>query len=106
MEWIYLGIAVLFEIAFALGANAAKGFTRLWPSVFTIAMAAGATFFLSRALITLDVGVGYAIWTGLGSIGIVLLGALIFKERLHWRKLVGVAVVVVGIVGLRLTGTA
>lgn len=68
-------------------------------------MAAGATFFLSRALITLDVGVGYAIWTGLGSIGIVLLGALIFKERLHWRKLVGVAVVVVGIVGLRLTGT-
>lgn len=104
MHWIYLGIAVFFEIAFALGANAAKGFTRLWPSVFTLVMASGGIFFLSLALVHLDVGVGYAIWTGLGSVGIVLLGALIFKEKLDWRKLVGFLLVVGGIVGLRLVG--
>jgi len=104
MHWLYLGIAVLFEIAFALGANATNGFTRLWPSVFTLLMAAGGIFFLSRALLTLDVGVGYAIWTGLGSIGIVLFGALIFKEKLTWRKAVGFGLVVIGIIGLQLTG--
>lgn len=104
MEWVYLGIAVVFEIAFALGANAAQGFTRLWPSIFTLVMASGGIFFLSLALVTLDVGVAYAIWTGLGSIGIVLLGVLIFKEKLDWRKLLGFAVVLVGIVGLRLSG--
>jgi quaternary ammonium compound-resistance protein SugE len=50
--------------------------------------------------------VGYAIWTGLGSVGIVLLGALLFKERLNWRKVLGIAVVIVGVVGLELSGAA
>lgn len=104
MHWIYLAIAVVFEIAFALGANAAKGFTKLWPSVFTLTMATGGIFFLSLTLVTIDVSVGYAIWTGLGSIGIVLLGALIFKEKLDWRKLLGFLVIIIGIIGLRLTG--
>ncbi|SFP13978.1 DMT family transporter [Amycolatopsis rubida] len=104
MHWLYLGIAVLFEIAFALGANATNGFTKLWPSVFTLVMAAGGIFFLSRALLTLDVGAGYAIWTGLGSVGIVLLGALIFNEKLNWRKLIGFGLVICGIIGLQLTG--
>lgn len=104
MEWVYLGIAVLFEMAFALGANAAKGFTRLWPSVFTLVMAAFGIYFLSLALVTLDVGVAYAIWTGLASIGIVLFGVLIFKEKLDWRKILGFSVVIIGIVGLRVSG--
>jgi len=64
---------------------------------------AGGVFFLSLVLVTLDVGVGYAIWTGLGSVGIVLLGSLVFKEKLGWRKLLGIAVVVIGIIGLQLT---
>ncbi|MFD1146944.1 DMT family transporter [Saccharothrix hoggarensis] len=106
MHWVYLAIATVFEIAFALCANAAKGFTRLWPSILTLVIGALGTFFLSLALITLDVGVGYAIWTGLGSVGIVLLGTLLFKERLDWRKVVGIAVVIVGVVGLELSGAA
>ncbi|GAB2816772.1 DMT family transporter [Lentzea nigeriaca] len=106
MHWVYLAIATVFEIAFALCANAAKGFTRLWPSILTLVIGALGTFFLSLALITLDVGVGYAIWTGLGSVGIVLLGVLLFKERLNWRKVVGIAAVIVGVVGLELSGAA
>lgn len=106
MHWVYLGIATVFEIAFALCANATKGFTRLWPSILTLVIGAGGTFFLSLALVTLDVGVGYAIWTGLGSVGIVLLGTILFKERLNWRKVVGIAVVITGVVGLELSGAA
>ena len=104
MQWVYLGIATVFEIAFALCANASQGFTRLWPSILTLVIGAAGTFSLSLALLTLDIGVGYAIWTGLGSVGIVLLGALLFKERLDWRKLLGIAVVIVGVVGLELSG--
>lgn len=104
MHWVYLGIATVFEIAFALCANAAQGFTRLWPSILTLIIGASGTFFLSLALITLDVGVGYAIWTGLGSVGIVLLGVLLFKERLDWLKVFGIAVVIIGVVGLELSG--
>jgi len=104
MHWFYLGVATVFEIGFALCANAAKGFTRLWWSVATLIVGGVATYFLSLALITLDVGVGYAIWTGLGSVGIVLLGIVLFKERLDWRKLLSIGVVVAGVVGLQLSG--
>ncbi|TQN33316.1 quaternary ammonium compound-resistance protein SugE [Haloactinospora alba] len=105
MHWLYLALAVVFEITFALCANASEGFTRLWYSVLTLVVGAAATFSLSLALITLDVGVGYAIWTGLGSVGVVLLGTMLFKERLDWRKVLGIAVVVIGVVGLQLSGS-
>ncbi|WP_026421289.1 DMT family transporter [Actinokineospora inagensis] len=104
MHWVYLAIATVFEILFALSANASKGFTKLWPTVLTLVIGAGGTFFLSLALRRLDVGVGYAIWTGLGSVGIVLLGSLVFKEKLDWRKALGIAVVIVGVIGLELSG--
>ncbi|GAA3474923.1 DMT family transporter [Nonomuraea roseola] len=103
MAWIYLSIAIVFEVAFALGTNATQGFTRLWPSVFTLMAAAGGIFTLSLALRTLDVGVGYTIWTGVGSIGTVLLGALIYKERITAAKLVSFAAIIGGIVLLKLS---
>ncbi|GGK68290.1 DMT family transporter [Nocardia camponoti] len=103
MAWIYLAIAVVFEIAFALGTNATRGFTRLWPSVFTLLAAAGGIFTLSLALRTLDVGVGYTIWTGLGAIGTVILGALIFHERITVAKLVSFGAIIAGVIVLRLT---
>lgn len=103
MTWIYLGIAVVFEISFALGTNATKGFTRLWPSVFTLAAAAGGIFTLSLALRELDVGMGYTIWTGLGSVGTVLLGALIFDESITLKRVACFATIILGVVGLRLT---
>ncbi|MEO3872205.1 multidrug efflux SMR transporter [Nonomuraea sp. B12E4] len=101
MEWIYLAVAIVFEIGFALGTNATKGFTRLWPSVFTLVCAAGGIFSLSLALRTLDVGVGYTIWTGIGSVGTVVLGALIYKEKITPAKLVSFAAIIGGVVLLR-----
>ncbi|MDG4857415.1 multidrug efflux SMR transporter [Streptomyces sp. T-3] len=102
MAWIYLSIAIVFEIAFALGTNATKGFTRLWPSVFTLLAAAGGIYTLSLALRTLDVGVGYTIWTGIGSIGTVILGALIYKEKITLPKVVSFAAIVGGVITLKL----
>ncbi|UGT39112.1 multidrug efflux SMR transporter [Nocardia yamanashiensis] len=102
MAWVWLGIAAVFEIAFALGTNATKGFTRLWPSVFTLLAAAAGIFTLSLALRTLDVGVGYTIWTGIGAIGTVVLGALIYHEKITAPKLVAFAAIVAGVITLRL----
>ncbi|MEU5869056.1 MULTISPECIES: multidrug efflux SMR transporter [unclassified Nonomuraea] len=103
MAWIYLSIAIVFEIGFALGTNATHGFTRLWPSVFTLLAAAGGIFTLSLALKTLDVGVGYTIWTGIGSIGTVVLGALIYKEKITPAKLASFAAIIGGVVLLKIS---
>ncbi|MFL6093660.1 DMT family transporter [Corynebacterium durum] len=106
MEWLYLGIAVMFEIAVAMSANNAKGFTHVGWTVATLVNGVIATFFLSRALLTFDVGVGYAIWVATAAVGIVILGVLFLRQRLTWQKLVGIVIVVVGVVGLRLSGAA
>ncbi|MEF2525548.1 MULTISPECIES: DMT family transporter [Streptomyces] len=103
MTWTYLGIAILFEIAFALGANATRGFTRLWPSVFTLLAAAGGIYTLSLALRELDVSVGYTLWTGIGGAGTVALGAVLFKERITAARLLSFASIIGGAVLLRLT---
>ncbi|MFJ4652857.1 DMT family transporter [Nocardia sp. NPDC088792] len=102
MAWGYLLIAAVFEVAFALGTNATKGFTRLWPSVFTLIAAAAGIFTLSLALRTLDVSVGYTVWTGIGSIGTVVLGALIYKEKITLPKLISFAAIIAGAITLRL----
>ncbi|MBC2874843.1 MULTISPECIES: DMT family transporter [Streptomyces] len=106
MAWVYLAVAIVFEIAFALGTNATKGFTRLWPSVFTVLAAAGGIFTLSQALRTLDVGVGYTIWTGIGSIGTVVLGAVLYKEKITLPKLLSFAAIIAGAVTLKLAAGA
>ena len=104
MSWLYLGIAILFEIAVAISAGNAKGFTRLWWTIATLVSGSIATFFLSLALLEFDVGVGYSIWTSVAGVGIVILGALFFGERLTGRKLFGIALVIGGVIGLRLSG--
>lgn len=106
MNWLYLGIAVLFEITVAISAGKAKGFTNLAWTVVTLVSGAIATYFLSLALLTFDVGVGYAIWTSVAGVGIVVLGALFFGQQLNWKKALGIAVVIGGVVGLRLSGAA
>jgi quaternary ammonium compound-resistance protein SugE len=106
MSWLYLGIAVIFEVAVALSASNAGGFTRLWWSVATLVSGGIATFFLSLALLTFDVGAGYAIWTSAAGVGIVIVGALFLDQRLNWKKLLGILAVIVGVVGLQLSGTA
>lgn len=106
MSWVYLAIAVIFEIAVGIAAGKAAGFTRLWWTIATLVAGGIATFFLSLALLTFDVGVGYALWTSLAGVGIVILGALFLSQRLTWKKLLGIAVVIAGVVGLNLAGSA
>jgi len=106
MSWLYLGIAVVFEIAVAISAGNAKGFTRLRWTIATLVSGAIATFFLSLALLTFDVGVGYAIWTSVSGVGIVILGAVFFGQRLTAMKALGMILVIGGVVGLRLSGAA
>ncbi len=106
MSWLYLGIAVVFEITVAISAGNAKGFTNIGWTIATLVSGAIATYFLSLALLTFDVGVGYAIWTSVAGVGIVVLGALFFGQSLNWKKALGIAFVIGGVVGLRLSGAA
>ncbi|MFE3797870.1 multidrug efflux SMR transporter [Nocardia tengchongensis] len=109
MAWIYLLIASVFEIVFALATNATHGFTVLGPSLLTAAAAAGGIFFLGLALKSLDVGVGYTVWTGIGSVGTVLFGAIVFGEAFTPAKVAAFALIIGGVLGLKLadklTGT-
>lgn len=106
MHWLYLAIAVVFEITVAIAAGKAEGFRNIRWTIITLVSGGIGTYFLSLALLTLDVGVGYAIWTSVAGIGIVLLGALLFNQRLGWRKALGIAVIIAGVAGLQLTGAA
>ncbi|NIH87176.1 DMT family transporter [Amycolatopsis granulosa] len=106
MHWLYLGVAVVFEIAVAVSAGKAQGFTRPGWTAATLISGGIGTYLLSLALLTFDVGVGYAIWTSVAGVGIVILGAVLFGQRLDWRKVVGIGAVIVGVVGLQLSGAA
>ncbi|MFC4299101.1 DMT family transporter [Castellaniella hirudinis] len=106
MHWLYLGIAVIFEIAVAISAGKANGFTHPGWTLATLASGAIGTFFLSLALLTFDVGVGYAIWTSISGVGVVILGALFFGQRLNGAKALGILLVIGGVIGLRLSGAA
>lgn len=106
MHWLYLMIAVCFEIAVAISAGKSEGFKNMKWTVLTLVSGVIATIFLSLALLTFDVGVGYSMWTSLAGVGIVVLGALFFNQRLNVGKVAGIAIVIGGVVGLRLSGAA
>lgn len=103
MAWTYLIIAGLLEIIWAIGLKYTVGFTRLWPSIFTVAAMAASFYFLSQALKTIPVGTGYAIWTGIGSVGTVILGIILFSESASLPRLGCITLILAGIAGLKLT---
>jgi quaternary ammonium compound-resistance protein SugE len=102
MAWIYLTVAGLFEVAWAIGLKYTDGFTRLWPSLWTGASMVMSMFLLALALRTLPVGTGYAVWTGIGSVGTALLGIVLLGESRDFARLLCLALIVIGIVGLKL----
>jgi quaternary ammonium compound-resistance protein SugE len=103
MPWIYLALAGLFEVVWAIGLKYTEGFTRLWPSVATVAAMIASIVLLAMAVKTLPIGTAYAIWTGIGAVGAVILGMLLFGDAASPLRLACVALVVLGIVGLKLT---
>ena len=107
MAWFLLFLAGIFEIVWAIGLKYSEGFSKLWPSVITIVGMAISIYFLALALKTLPIGVAYSIWTGIGAVGTVILGMILFDESKEVLKIVFVLMIVAGIVGLKLvTGTS
>ncbi|WP_446898438.1 quaternary ammonium compound efflux SMR transporter SugE [Clostridium sp. LBM24168] len=102
MKWTILVIAGLFEVWWAVGLKFSHGFTKLIPSIFTIVGMIASFYFLSLALKTLPLGTAYAIWTGIGTIGTVILGIILFKEPITMIRLICIGFIVAGIVGLKL----
>ncbi len=102
--WIHLIIAGLLEVAWAIGLKQTDGWTRFWPSAVTVALMIGSFFFLSKAIAhEIPLGTGYAIWTGIGAVGTAIVGIIWFAEPTTWPRLACVAVIVAGIVGLKVT---
>lgn len=103
MAWLLLFSAGFVEIIFALSLKYNQGFTRLWPSVVTAISGAGSFGLLMWALKTLPLGTAYAVWTGMGAVGVAVLGIILFKESMDWHRLLSISLVIFGIIGLKLT---
>ena len=100
--WLIVAIAGLMETGWALGLKFSDGFTKLVPSVVTIVLALGAFYLLSVAMKSLPVGTAYAVWVGVGAVGTAILGIVLFAEPATAGRLISLALIVAGIVGLKL----
>jgi quaternary ammonium compound-resistance protein SugE len=106
MSWVLLFIAGLLEVGWAIGLKYSEGFTRLWPSLGTAAAMTLSVVLLGLAMRTLPVGTAYAVWTGIGAVGTVILGIVLFAEPATAARLACVGLIVAGIAGLKLTSAA
>ena len=105
MAWIILVLAGLFEIGWAVGLKYTEGFTRLWPSLWTVGAMVLSLTLLGLALRTLPLGTAYAIWTGIGTVGTALLGIWLFGEPVTALRLLCIGLILAGIVGLKLVSS-
>lgn len=103
MAWVYLFVAGLFEVGWAIGLKYTEGFTRLGPTLWTLAAMAVSLFLLAVALKTIPVGTGYAVWTGIGAVGTAILGIVLFGESRHVVRLLCIVLIIGGIAGLKLS---
>lgn len=104
MAWGILVVAGLFEIGWAVGLKYTEGFTRLWPTVLTVASMIASMGLLGLAVRSLPIGTAYAVWTGIGTVGTAVLGIVLFREPATVVRLVCIGLIVTGIIGLRLAG--
>jgi quaternary ammonium compound-resistance protein SugE len=103
VAWFLLCSAGIAEIIFALSLKYNQGFTKLWPSTITM-LSGGLSFYLLMVAIkTLPLGTAYAVWTGMGAVGVAVLGIVLFKESADWFRLLSIMLVIVGIIGLKLS---
>ncbi|VVE00905.1 quaternary ammonium compound efflux SMR transporter SugE [Pandoraea terrigena] len=103
MAWMLLVFAGLLEVAWAVGLKYTQGFSRLWPSVFTIGAMIGSVWLLALAVRSLPLGTAYAIWTGIGAVGAFVLGIVLFGESASAARIASVTLILAGLVGLKLT---
>jgi len=102
MAWVFLGLAGALEVSFTTALKYAEGFTKLWPSVIFVLAYGGSAWFLAQAVKTIPLGTAYAIWTGIGAVGTAIVGIALFGEPATALRLLFLAVIVGGIVGLKL----
>lgn len=105
MPWFLLFLAGIFEIGWAVGLKYSEGFTRLWPSVATVLAMAVSLGLLAAAMRSLPLGTAYAVWVGVGAVGTVILGVLLFGEPVSAMRAISVALIVLGLAGLKLAAT-
>jgi quaternary ammonium compound-resistance protein SugE len=101
MGWFYLCLAGLLEIGWAIGLKYSEGFSRPWPSAWTVLAMIASLYFLALGLRTIPVGTGYAVWTGIGAVGTAMLGITLFAESTSLPRLISLALIVLGIIGLK-----
>jgi quaternary ammonium compound-resistance protein SugE len=106
MAWGILVLAGLFECGWAIGLKYTEGFTRLWPTVWTVVAMIISLYLLGIAMKGLPVGTAYAVWVGVGAVGTVILGIVLLKEPANAGRLVSVALIIAGIIGLKLATPA
>ncbi len=106
MAWIYLVIAGILEVGWAIGLKHTEGFTRLWPSVLTILTMVASFALLAQALRTIPVGTGYAVWTGIGAAGTAIVGMIWLNESREVLRIVCLALIVSGVVGLKFAASS
>ncbi|MBP6775927.1 MAG: quaternary ammonium compound efflux SMR transporter SugE [Piscinibacter sp.] len=102
MAWLLLIVAGLFEVGWAIGLKYTEGFTRFWPSAATLAAMTISVVLLGVAMKSLPVGTSYAVWVGVGAVGTAILGIVLFGEPANAGRLLSLALIVAGIVGLKL----
>ena len=105
MAWVVLFIAGLLEIGWAIGLKYTQGFTQFWPSTATIGAMAVSFLLLSQALKTIPVGTGYAVWTGIGAVGTVLIGMAFLGESRDVARIVCLLLIITGIIGLKVVSS-
>lgn len=106
MAWVILFFAGLLEIAWAIGLKYTEGFTRLWPSVWTVAALVASFLLLGLAMKSLPVGTAYSVWVGIGAVGTVILGIWLFHEPINALRLISVGLILAGVIGLKLATPA
>jgi quaternary ammonium compound-resistance protein SugE len=106
MAWLFLILAGLLEVGWALGLKYTDGFTKLGPSILTVAAMIGSFVLLGQALRVLPIGTAYAIWTGIGAVGTAILGMMLFGEPRDLARILCILLIIAGILGLKFTTTA
>lgn len=106
MAWFLLLVAGLMEVGWAIGLKYTEGFTRFWPSAFTLAAMVASVVLLGIAMKTLPVGTSYAVWVGIGAVGTAILGIVLFDEPANAGRLLSLGLILAGIIGLKLATPA
>jgi quaternary ammonium compound-resistance protein SugE len=102
MNWIILVVAGLFEVGWAIGLKYTNGFSRLWPTIWTVLSMIISLWLLGIAMKSLPVGTAYAIWVGVGAVGTVILGIVLLGDPVNAGRIISVVLILAGIVGLKL----